>query len=303
MKIEFEVKKQLLFFFSMFILPLLLPAYSIAEGKNEMVLVKGGCYEMGDTFGDGDWPERPVHRACVDDFYLGKYEVTNQEFADFLNAYGGETTKEGEKIIHLGGAFKGERCRVIKIDGKYSVEKGYEKHPVIYVTWYGISAYARYYGLRLPTETEWEFAARERGKKIKYVWGNGHPGDKKMANIPDESVLKKIPDWNVLNWEPWEGYDDGYPLLSPVGSFEPNSLGLYDLTGNVWEWCVDLYDNKFYRKKVGKNPKSVDGETYVMRGGSWLSQLFELRLSARARHYPDAYHATWGFRVAGPPPK
>ncbi len=254
---------------------------------------------MGDTFGDGEWHERPIHEVCVDDFYLGKYEVVNKEFAAFLNAHGSNQTKEGYKIIDLQGEWKGEKCRIYLKGDRFLVEKDYESYPVLYATWYGAKEYAGFYGKRLPTEAEWEYAAREKGGNFKYAWGNGEPSKAGGANIADNSVLRKVENWKVRNWKPWPGYDDDFPFTAPVGSFKPNRLGLYDMTGNVWEWCEDYFHARFYEKSPVKNPLPAHGETRVVRGGSWLGSPFTLRLTMRGRHYPDNSHCSWGFRVAG----
>jgi len=241
----------------------------------EFVWVKGGCYEMG----CGDWTsdcwgdEKPVHEVCVDGFWMGKYEVTFDEYDRFCE-------ETGRKKPSDEGWGRGRR-------------------PVINVSWDDAKAFADWYGkkvgksCRLPTEAEWEYACRNRGKKVKYPWGNGDPyiNGKKAANIADESAKKEYSDWTI-----WEGYDDGYVNTAPVGSFSPNELGLYDMSGNVWEWCEDDYHA--YSKHSRNNPIYRGGSSgRVIRGGGWSSEPRAVRCSYR-NGYSLVYRGNdVGFRL------
>jgi formylglycine-generating enzyme required for sulfatase activity len=241
----------------------------------EFVWVEGGCYEMG----CGSWTdscdddEKPVHTVCVDGFWMGKYEVTFAQYDRFCEETG--RSKPG-----YSGWGTGDR-------------------PVIHVTWHDAKAFAAWLSrktgrnFRLPTEAEWEYAARSRGRKVKYAWGNGDPYIKgrKAANIADESVKRKYSDWTI-----WEGYDDGYVYTSPVGSFAPNDLGLYDMSGNVWEWCEDIYSGKAYRYHSRNNPIYKGKGLYrVIRGGSWYSGPKYVRCADRSFDASDCRGLNLGF--------
>lgn len=279
-------------------------AVIVAAGKTfrdpatgmEFVFVKGGCYEMGDTFGDGETNERPVHEVCVDDFYMGKYEVTVKEFMKFVEDKDYETEAE-----------RGDGCSTF-IDNKWQKDinanwrnpdfEQDETHPVVCVSWHDVNAFIdwlkgkttiRY---RLPTEAEREYAARSRGKKYKYSWGENPPS----GNIADETAKMKFPSWTV-----WTGYHDGYVFTAPVGSYKPNELGLYDMTGNVWEWTLDWYATKYYAESPKNNPSgSASGENKVLRGGGWNNGPRGSRITFRGRFEPNARYNDIGFRLVFP---
>jgi len=259
----------------------------------EFVFIKGGCFEMGDTFGDGDKVEKPVHEVCVDDFYLGKYEVTVGEFRKFVDATGYSTEAEKGDGCNkwTGKKWEKDRSASWRSPG-FPIN---DKHPVVCVSWNDAVAYARWMegrggkAYRLPTEAEWEYAARDGGKKIKYSWGNGKPS----GNIADESAKRKFPQFNI-----WAGYDDGYVYTAPVGSFRPNGLGLYDMTGNVWECCADWYDENYYEKSPKDNPRGPgNGQYRVFRGGSWGGFPREVGAAHRVWDVPAARYYCGGVRL------
>lgn len=276
----------------------------IKEAK-DMVFVKGGCFEMGDPYPqetrlDGDADEKPLHTVCVGDYYMGKYEVTRAEFAEFVDETGYITEAEGGIgcVIMFGG-------RVWQEDkGLYwALLKQGDDHPVACVTWNDADEFIKWKkektGLkyRLPTEAEWEFAARSRGKVYKYSWGNGEPS----GNIADESVKRALPDIFPESTY-WKGYDDGFVFSSPVGSFKPNELGLYDMCGNVWEWMRDYYDVEYYKKSPRDNPEGnkTDG-TRVRKGASWTDDYRHQRIANRSRSYQNRARSELGFRLAMDP--
>jgi formylglycine-generating enzyme required for sulfatase activity len=221
----------------------------------EFVLVKGGCYEMGDTFGDGDKDENPVHEVCLDDFYIGKYEVTQGQWEEVMGS------------------------------NPSRFENG-SNYPVERVSWNDIQGFIRMLNnktgikYRLPTEAEWEYAARSGGKSEKYA-----------------GTSKKL----ELGRYAW--YDDNSDSKThPVGQKKPNGLGLYDMTGNVDEWCQDIYSKKAYSKHQRNNPiYKESGSFRVLRGGSWNVSPRSLRASHRRYITPDSGYDILGFRLAGTP--
>ena len=163
---------------------------------------------------------------------------------------------------------------------------------MVLVSWYDAAEFCRWMGGRLPTEAEWEYAARAGGKDIKYPWGNEFDGTK--LNFADRS--------SGLSWAKKE-WDDGYKYTSPVGSFPPNELGLYDMAGNVHEWCSDWYDKEYYKHSPVDNPRGPSsGDRKVLRGGSYGGGPWACRAANRGRPDPGAGGARYdgGFRVVLP---
>ncbi|MCR9051054.1 MAG: SUMF1/EgtB/PvdO family nonheme iron enzyme [bacterium] len=274
----------------------------------DMLFVEGGTFQMGSSDSDAGSDEKP-HTVTVDDFYLHRFEVTNSEFAEFLNAKG-RHEYNGAEWYDLDD----EDARIEQRSGTYTTKGSYGKHPVTEVTWYGAVAYCNWKsealnlqpvyrisgtnvsadwnadGYRLPTEAEWEFAARSRGKDYKYAWGNGKPN----GNIADESAKKENSGWTI-----WEGYDDGYPGTAPVGMFEQGTLGFSDLSGNVWEWCWDWYDSDYYKNSPSRNPRGPSTGSYrVPRGGSWGDAPAILRCANRSNRAPGRSSRYIGFRLS-----
>jgi serine/threonine-protein kinase len=226
-----------------------------------MVLIKSGEFIMGSSNIADAFPQRKVY---LDSFYIDKYEVTNEEYVEFLNAIG-----KHEGYININS----EHCKIEKIDRVYKVKKGYEKYPVVEVSWYGANMYANWAGKRLPTEAEWEKAARGINGR-KYPWGNTF--DQNKCNISMRGVM-------------------------PVGSYPEGKspYGCYDMAGNVWEWVADWYSSDYYKNSPSINPKGPDiGNYRVWRGGSWLGNQFTTRSYARNYLSPEASRSTSGFRCA-----
>ena len=234
----------------------------------EFVFVPGGEFRMGDLWGDGEDDERPVHTVRVGDFFIGKYEVTVDQFRRFVEATGYRTTceREGWKNTWRAPGFP----------------QGGD-HPVVLVSWYDAAEFCRWMGGRLPTEAEWEYAARAGGKEIEYPNGNTLTHD----------------DANYLG----TGGRDRWKCTSPVGSFPPNELGLYDMAGNVHEWCSDWYDKEYYKHSPVDNPRGPSsGDRKVLRGGSYGGGPWACRAANRGRPDPGAGGARYdgGFRVVLP---
>ncbi|MFC2085075.1 SUMF1/EgtB/PvdO family nonheme iron enzyme [Bacteroidota bacterium] len=212
----------------------------------EMSYVQGGSFQMGDTFGNGDSDELPVHTITLNDYYIGKYEVTNVQYAGFLNSEGNQT-EGGVTWLDINDS----DCRIEYSGGEYKPETGYENHPIMEVTWYGARAYCGWFGGRLPTEAEWEYAAR--GGILSY--GYKYSGS---DNINDVA---------------WYNINSG-GTTHIVGTKNPNELGIYDMSGNVWEWCNDWYDGSYYNISPTNNPQGPSsGNSRVLRGGSWRPYL------------------------------
>ncbi len=265
------------------------PAPTVPAG---MVLVRGGTFTMGSTEASD---EQPLHSVTVSDFYMGKYEVTNAEFVKFLNVKGNQT-EGGATWINLEGSWEGEKCRIYLSGSTFKVESGYENYPVIYVSWYGATAYCQWLGsqYRLPTEAEWEYAAGNGSRHTKYSWGNGDPSGKKGGNVSDQTAKAKFSSWSAF-----ENYTDGYIYTAPVGHFDANEFGLYDMSGNVWEWCSDWYDAEYYKNSPSKDPKgpSTAKDYRVLRGGSWISDPEGCRVAYRFGSVPYSWNSYIGFRV------
>ncbi|MBI1821214.1 MAG: formylglycine-generating enzyme family protein [Nitrospirae bacterium] len=281
--------------------------YSVKEVREQnqqlrsagMVVIQGGCYEMGDHFGKGGEDERPVHAVCVDPFYLGKYEVTTGEFRQFAQETGYQTEAERSDgcEIRAGGDFMRDRKKNWRNPGFAQTERD----PVVCVSWNDASQYIGWMKkkspkkameYRLPTEAEWEFAARERGKLIQYPGLNEMPSE----NTADESFKRTFPDMKI-----WIGYNDGYVFTSPAGSFRPAEQGLYDIDGNVNEWIQDRYGEDVYKEGPKTNPAGPStGRFRVIRGGSWADEPVKIRLSARQKKEPGYRSNTVGFRLALP---
>ena len=216
------------------------------DGK-EMVLIPAGSFEMGDHL-DGIDSSRPVHRVTLDDFYMDIHEVTVGQFREFVNQSG--YSYDGWNYV-----------------SKYSPGDDY---PMVYVSWETAYAYAEWAGKRLPTEAEWEYAARGGLIGRRYPWG-------------DEITHDDANYW-----------DNG---TSFVGSYSANGYGLYDMGGNVFEWCADWYDENYYSDSPVNNPEGPKtGEDRVLRGGSWLASTHSLRVANRAYSPPFDRAYRYGFR-------
>lgn len=303
-----------------------------------MVWVCAGEFTMGSGSTLG-WPdEKPAHLVRVDGFWMDQTEVTNAQFRKFVDATGYVTTAEKapdldeimrqsppgtppppkESLVPGSLVFETTKGPVNLNDysqwwhwtpgaswkhpeGPNSNLEGRENHPVVQVSWEDATAYAKWAGKRLPTEAEWEIAARGGLEQKNYVWGDDLP--------TDEAIFANLWQGNF----PYKNTEkDGYTLTAPVKSFEPNGLGLYDMAGNVWEWCSDWYDRDLYSKRIGKTPannptgpeKSNDQNQpflpqRVQRGGSFLCNdgyCSRYRPSARHGSSPDTGMSHVGFR-------
>jgi formylglycine-generating enzyme len=302
-----------------------------------MVWIPGGSFLMGAGDGEGRPDEYPQHQVQIKGFWMDATEVTNAEFKKFVDATRYITTAEKapdwnemKKQLPPGTAKPADELLVAaslvfvpptdqpalnnqwwqwtkgaswKHPGGPGTDiTGRENHPVVHVSWEDAQAYAKWAGKRLPTEAEWEFAARGGQKNKRFTWGDEPvETDDRKANI----WQGEFPVRNTVK--------DGFERTAPVKSFAPNAYGIYDMAGNVWEWCSDWYDAAYYEKagkSVLSNPNgpesSFDPEEpttpkRVVRGGSFLchaSYCASYRVSARMKTSPDTGLEHTGFRCA-----
>lgn len=222
----------------------------------EFVFIKGGCYDMGDTFGDGETDEKPVHNVCINDFYMGKHEVTQKQWETIMGSNPSDFSSCGDSCPVEMVSWNDTQEFIQKLNG--TTGKSY----------------------RLPTEAEWEYAARSGGKKEKYA-GTGSDSD--------------------LNNYAWYGSNSDYET-HPAGQKKPNGLGIHDMSGNVYEWCHDWFGSDYYKKRLRDNPQgpSFDNKR-VFRGGSWLNEPQLLRASDRNGDDPSVRNRRVGLRLIRKP--
>lgn len=296
------------------------PAQSMIQVPIGMVLVRGGTFLMGSTVEEVErdvkecekngidkstcqgWyaAEQPSHQVTLNSYYLDTHEVANEAFQIFVDATGYRTTAENEGNART--YLKNDQWMEVEgaswkyPEGKESVfASGRNKHPVVSVSWRDAKSYCEWAGKRLPTEAEWEYAARA-GTRTKYWWGNENPGSRKVENMADESNRREFPG---RPWAIMEGYDDGYVRTAPVGSFEANPWGIFDMGGNVREWVQDWYAPDYYQNSPRENPKGPNaGSERILRGGSWYYDPSSLRSTFRQLNFPAFRNANIGFRCA-----
>ncbi|WP_151737019.1 SUMF1/EgtB/PvdO family nonheme iron enzyme ['Paenibacillus yunnanensis' Narsing Rao et al. 2020] len=286
---------------------------SSAPVSPAMIRLEGGCYRMGtdSTEGfaaDGEGPAREVR---ISPFSLDRYAVTNAQFKDFVQdtRYRTEAETFGNSFVFhllLPPDQRSNPSTMVRQtpwwhviegadwmhpEGKGSSVEERMDHPVVHVTWNDAQAYCQWAGKRLPTEAEWEYAARGGLEGSRYPWGNElTPDGKHRCNI-------------------WQGEfpgsndaADGYIGTSPVDEYEPNGFGFFNMAGNVWEWCADVFDPNYHRQTTGINPLGRGrGNLRSMRGGSYLchdSYCNRYRVAARNKNTPDSSSGNVGFRCA-----
>ncbi|GIM54735.1 formylglycine-generating enzyme family protein [Capnocytophaga cynodegmi] len=258
--------------------------------EKDKVLVEGGFFLMGSPKSEGETIEHPQHKVFLQTFKISKYEITNAQYAEFLNAKGNQMNGDIPYI-----ELKEGWSQIEKVNGKYIAKKGYEQHPVVLVSWYGANAYAQWVGGKLPTEEQWEYAARGGSKTQKYTYAGS----------------------NTLDEVAWHRQNTDY--LQPVGKKKPNELGIYDMNGNVSEWCEDdftSYDYKlgnteekkekpsvfsaFFMAIMSKTPSNHSyPEDKVTRGGHYNQQKMNIRIARRDNR--NALGQIFvGFRVVFP---
>jgi formylglycine-generating enzyme required for sulfatase activity len=231
----------------------------VGDDGREMVQISEGPFVMGSRDNDSDPDEKPEHQVYLKAYFLDKNEVRQDAYERFA-----KMTKRLKRKIEV---FEDDPAKLLKAE-----------NPMIAVTWDDADAYCKWAGKRLPTEAEWEKAARGEGKR-RYPWGDEFVAG--YANI--------------------DGNDDGFRYLAPPGSFESgrSPYGTYDMTGNVGEWVADFYDENYYKKSPYRDPKGPDqGEQRIIRGGSWRETKRNVRSSKRFQAKPWRHDITVGFRCA-----
>lgn len=278
---------------------------------SNMIYLSGGNFLMGTDsnegfIGDGEGPVRDVF---ILPFYIDESAVTNEAFKAFINATGyvTETEKYGWSFVFdLFLSEEAKKQKAISVqgtpwwraiegadwlhpEGPGSTIEGRLDHPVVHITWNDAQQYCNWAGKRLPTEAEWEYAARGGLVQKIYPWGDDlTPEGEHQCNI-------------------WQGDfpkhnrgEDGYLTTAPVKSFSPNQFGLYNMSGNVWEWCQDWFATDLEKKGGNINPQGpINGENKVIRGGSYLchySYCNRYRVAARSYNTPDSSTGHMGFR-------
>jgi formylglycine-generating enzyme required for sulfatase activity len=260
-------------------------AYMEVAISSEMAHIPAGEFIMGSENGNED--EIPVHNVVLEDYWIDKYEVTNAQYATFLNEAKakGEITsgldyvkKNGKFLMYQVPINRDRRnvgCPIYYVDQKYVVERHEANTPARFITWYGALAYAQFYDKRLPTEAEWEKAARGSNANA-YPWGESAP----------------------TKWDC--NYNENLGYLAIVGNYSPlgeSPYGCADMAGNVWEWCNSLYKEYPYNKDDGREDISQDGYR-VLRGGSWDGPVMNIRSALRSYNETEFQHPSFGFRCA-----
>lgn len=283
-----------------------------AGSVEDMIKLDGGRFLMGTEDKEG-FPadgEGPVREVTIDAFHIDRYQVTNDRFREFVRATGYESEAEqfgwsfvfhthippGRSDELVDQRAPGVRwwCKVNGASWKNPEGPGSSidarmHHPVVHMSWNDASAFARWAGKRLPTEAEWEFAARGGFEQRTYPWGDElTPGGKHLCN----TWQGEFPNVDLA--------EDGYSAPAPVDAFPPNGYGLYNITGNAWEWCQDWFHPTYHITATRTNPVGPGvGAQKVMKGGSYLchrSYCNRYRVAARTQNTVDSATTNIGFR-------
>lgn len=283
----------------------------LAGRHGDMVHIEGGLFSMGceDVQAYPDDGEGPLHEVEVASFWIDSQTVTNEGFAAFVAATGYRTTAEraGWSFV-FGGLLPDDFPETRGVasapwwrqafgadwrrpDGPQSSIEERRDHPVVHVSWEDATAFCGWAGCRLLTEAEWEYAARGGLHQRRFPWGDElEPAGQHRMNVWQGT----FPSQNSAV--------DGFVGTAPADSFPPNGYGLYNMTGNVWEWCADWFDPAYYARSPRHAPTGPDHGTHrVMRGGSYLcheSYCRRYRVPARSANTPDSSTGNLGFRCA-----
>jgi len=253
------------------------PAVTVAQGLEKeakgkdgapMVLIPEGSFPMGVPHGDRDGgrDEYPRHDVFVNNFYIDKFELTNGRYLEFVKATNHRVPQNPKNATR--NLWQGD-----------TITESLADRPVVNVDWADANAYCQWAGKRLPTEAEWEKAAKGTADR-RFPWGNVEPTNKHL-NFNQQWIGEKT--------------------LMPVGSYElgKSPFGVYDMAGNVWEWVNDWYDAKYYEKSPAKNPMGPDsGTKRVLRGSGWQNETPTVRIFTRVDSDPTIRNESTGFRCA-----
>jgi formylglycine-generating enzyme required for sulfatase activity len=295
------------------------------------VLVRGSSFQMGDLWGDGPFAmhELPVHEVRVNNFLLARFEVTVSEFGQFVASTAYKTVAEQDAGLHPSQAIVRGGERFYPDWRRHWFDQAPE-HPAVMIAWEDAIAYCNWLsrqhglppaydertsafldaasqttadvrrtrGFRLPTEAEWEFAARERGRKIRF--GNGQDIARAgEMNFDAAATGAAVPSLRLPpeNRHPYNEPGQTRGRTTPAGSFRPNALGLYDMSGNAWEWCSDTGGSD-YESEAQINPVARGGKTHILRGGTFDTDAKACRTAARIDWGRRSFCDASGFRVA-----
>tara|TARA_Y100000031_G_C8159453_1_gene356206 strand:- start:170 stop:1036 length:867 start_codon:yes stop_codon:yes gene_type:complete len=257
----------------------------ITATEDDMVLVPEGSFIMGYNIENnaewGDTDEEPVHEVFLKSYYIDRYEVNASDFSDFLNKYPDEASRYFQS---------GSGVTIEKVDNVFRPRPGLEDYPANRVSWYGADAYCRSVNKRLPTEAEWEKAARGTDRRI-FPWGDEFPTNERVTF---RRKFVKL------------GFKAMEPVHSMSGGRSP--YGAHHMAGNVWEWVADWYEDSYYEVTPLKNPQGPDsGISKVLRGGNWYYKAYYMRTTYRFNERPEIFKIWQGFRCAtaqrGPSPR
>jgi formylglycine-generating enzyme required for sulfatase activity len=246
------------------------------DAEEDMIFIPEGSFTMGFKIDNdnewGDMDEEPVHKVTLSSYWIDKYEVTSLNFAKFLN----ENKNEAQRFIEVTPS-----VTVQFEDNVYQPRKGLENYPVNRVSWFGADAYCKWKGKRLPTEAEWEKAARGDDQRI-FPWGNEFPDNSRVT------FRRKFSEKEFRVMEPVDGL--------PAGN---SPYGVHQMAGNVWEWVSDWFDPTAYQDESRIDPKGPEsGISKVLRGGNWYYKAYYMRTTYRFNERPEIFKVWQGFRCA-----
>jgi len=271
-----------------------------------LVFIPGGEFQMGSPAMELDRSsmERPHRRLVRQPFYMGETEVTVEQFRKFVQETGYVT--DAERGVEEAGRYgKGAFASTTQGDRQWNPSANWrnpfpnlkqyklnDNHPVVQISWADAQQFVEHYGLRLPTEAQWEYAARA-GSRTRFFWGNSEEQGKGFGNVADKSGHKRFPNWNLFF-----PFDDGTSLLADVAQYKANPWKLYDIVGNVSEWCQDSFTKDYPPDGTDETPVLGDKNSLrVLRGGSWLDAPDSQRSAKRLGSAPHSRRDSVGFRV------
>jgi len=271
-----------------------------------LILIPSGEFQMGSPTSEPDRSpmERQHHRFVRQPFYIGETEVTVEQFRKFVQETGYLT--DAERGVEEGGRYgKGAFASTVQGDRQWNATANWRNpfpnlkqyklnnnHPVVQITWADAQQFVEHFALRLPTEAQWEYAARA-GTHTRFFWGSAEAQGKGFGNVADTSGHKRFAYWNLFF-----PFDDGTTLLADVGQYKANPWKLYDIVGNVSEWCQDSFAKDYPRDGSDESPVPGDNNSVrVIRGGSWLDAPDTQRSAKRIGFAPHSRRDFVGFRV------